>query len=667
MLQYWKRINISAENTTKNNNSKLLLTSIMRPVGPAYGDAQSVGYELLHAQVTREQGMFSPRAVHKQFSLDYMAENLDNPTTVLHYPSAKELIKELKNGYDYVGISFIMVTYHRMKEVSALVRKHSPKTKIILGGFGTVLPDEALLPYGDYICRGDGVAFMRNLLGQPEIDEYKHPVIESRLKVFSKTISYTGMIFAGLGCPNGCDFCSTSHFFSRKHIKLLKTGREIYEVVKKHLAINPEAQFTILDEEFLLDTARAEEFRQCVIEGGKPLSIFVFASMKALSLYKPETLLEMGIDGVWIGYEGEKSGYEKRLGKTPQEIFSSLKENGIMILASMIVGFEYQDENVIKEELKNLLSMNPDLCQFMIYNPNPGTPLYERVKKEGILRDFYRDNPDAYWKWASGFKSLLKHPKMSAEQIEKMQKYCYQTDFKKLGPSIYRVADTMINGYLKHKDSSNPMLKAKAERFAAELKKTYPVFLPGELFSPNIKTRMKVMRIRRRLCETFGQPSLSDRFMSLAAVAAALWTSFKLRFNLFQHPSLTRKTWNFPAQPWSYEWFKERLDSYQFDSLKIRLNEYKERKLVYIKFEGALYREKADKLAEDIKNYLEKNKAKLRLDFEKLKIAEKEAMESFALNLKNYKDRIEISLPKNLASNSAGFLLIAEIFKIAKI
>lgn len=638
----------------------------MRPIGPAYGDAQSVGYELLHAQITRVQGMFSPRAVHKQFSLDYIAENLENPTTVIHYPSKKELIKELKNGYDYVGISFIMVTYHRMKEVSDIVRKYSPNSKIVLGGFGTVLPDEALLPYGDYICRGDGVAFMRELLGQSKLESYKHPVIESRLKVFSKTVSYTGMIFAGLGCPNGCDFCSTSHFFSRKHIKLLKTGRDIYEVVKKHLDINPDAQFTVLDEEFLLDTKRAEEFRQCVIEGGKPLSIFVFASLKALSLYEPQQLLEMGIDGVWIGYEGERSGYEKRLGKTAEEIFSSLKENGIMILASMIVGFDYQDEKIIKGEVKKLLSMNPDLCQFMIYNPNPGTPLYERVKKEGLLRDFYRDNPQAYWKWASGFKSLLVHPKMNAEQIEKMQEYCYKTDFKQMGPSIYRVVDTMINGYLKHKDSPNEMLRLKAQRFARELKNAYPIFIPGELFGPSIRARIKVIKIKKRLYSALGAPSLKDRFLSVMALMAALWTSFTLRFNLFQHPSLYRKTWNCPAEPWSYEWLVERVKSQQIENLKICLNEYKEKQMVRVCFEGSLCREKAERLSADIRNYLGKNKEKIRLDFEKLKMAEKEAVETFVRELKDYRSRIEISLPKKLASNSAGFLLAAEIFKVIR-
>ena len=41
---------------------KVLLTSVCRPLGPKHGDAPSVGYELLFSQVTRAQGLFSPRA-----------------------------------------------------------------------------------------------------------------------------------------------------------------------------------------------------------------------------------------------------------------------------------------------------------------------------------------------------------------------------------------------------------------------------------------------------------------------------------------------------------------------------------------------------------------------------------------------------------------------------
>jgi radical SAM superfamily enzyme YgiQ (UPF0313 family) len=260
---------------------RVLLTSVCRPFGESEGDAASVGYELLHKQVTRAQGIFSPRAVHVHFSLDYIAANLEAPTVVLQYPSKSELIRELKKGYDYVGVSFIMAVFHKMKDVVALVRRYSPHSKIVLGGYGTVLTDEVLAPYGDYFCREEGVTFFRRLLGEPEIPKpYRHPLMVSDLKIFSVPVSRTGKIFAGLGCPNGCDFCCTSHFFKRRHIKLLPTGKDIYEQIARYRKTDPNLVFIIFDEDFLLNKARAQEFRECVKAGGWLPSIFVFSSIK---------------------------------------------------------------------------------------------------------------------------------------------------------------------------------------------------------------------------------------------------------------------------------------------------------------------------------------------------------------------------------------------------
>ena len=164
-------------------SKKVLLTSVCRPMGPRQGDAPSVGYELLYSQVTRAQGLFSPRTVNVHFSLEYIAENLDAPTVVLQYPSKSELIRELKKGYDYVGVSFLLALMHKMKETVALIRHYAPNTKIVLGGYGTVLKDEQLKPYGDYICREEGVGFFRRLLGESEMPmPYKHPLMVSWLK-----------------------------------------------------------------------------------------------------------------------------------------------------------------------------------------------------------------------------------------------------------------------------------------------------------------------------------------------------------------------------------------------------------------------------------------------------------------------------------------------------
>ena len=142
------------------------------------------------------------------------------------------------------------------------------------------------------------------------------------------------------GLPNGCDFCCTSHFYNRKHIKLLPKGKDIYSVVERYLDMDPNLVFLIMDEDFLLNRKRAMAYRECVMQGGKTLSTFVFASIKALSMYTVEEILEMGIDGVWIGYEGTRSGYAKQQGRPVEEIVPELRAHGIRVLTSMILGFE---------------------------------------------------------------------------------------------------------------------------------------------------------------------------------------------------------------------------------------------------------------------------------------------------------------------------------------
>ena len=80
------------------------------------------------------QEIFSPRSVNFTYGLDYIAANIDAPAVALQYPSHGELIRELKKGPDYVGISFNLVLFQHMKEVVALVREHGPRAKVVLGG-----------------------------------------------------------------------------------------------------------------------------------------------------------------------------------------------------------------------------------------------------------------------------------------------------------------------------------------------------------------------------------------------------------------------------------------------------------------------------------------------------------------------------------------------------
>jgi hypothetical protein len=635
-------------------------------MGPQYGDAASVGYELLYGQVTRAQGLFSPRTVNIHFSLEYIAENLDAPTVVLQYPSKRELIKELKKGYDYVGVSFLMAVMHKMKETVALIRQYAPQSKIVLGGYGTVLKDEELKPYADYICRGEGVAFFRELLGEPPIQmPYKHPLIVSWLKVFGMKVSGTGKIFAGLGCANGCDFCCTSHYFSRKHIKLLPEGRDIYAVVERYMAMDPNLVFLILDEDFLLNKKRAMEFRDCVIAGGKKISIFAFSSVKAISQYTVEEILEMGIDGFWIGYEGTRSHYAKQQGRPVADIFTEFREHGITILTSMIVGFDYQDREVVARELDGLMQLKPALAQFLIYGPVPGTPFHERIIKDNLLQDVYTNDKDLFYRRADGFRTMIKHPTLSAEEIEAIQEWCFKEDFERLGPSIYRVLEARLLGLQKMKNSPNPRLRAKAEYYAGELRYAYPVFLAGRLLGPNAAVRRWIGELERRVHAELGAPALGQRLKSVLGVAAAAWTGLTLKLDLFQHPKLIRNTYRVPGRRWgAFEMWEELHRKTASPDFSTQVELRHATKEVWIRLEGVLSRSDAEKLGDRIQESLSRCKSKLVLDFKKLHWDKKQNLEPLREKLAGYRSRIRVVLPK-LSLVHPELMLLAAMFQAA--
>lgn len=652
----------AASVAVRGATKRVLLTSVCRPIGPKYGDGPSVGYELLHGQVTRAQGIFSPRTFNSVYALDYIAENLDAPTVVLQYPSKREFIRELKRGYDFVGISFLMAVHHKMKEMVALVRRHAPTAKIVLGGYGTILDDEVLRPYADYICREEGVGFFRRLLGEPEIPmPYKHPLLISGMKVFSLPVSgRTGKIFAGLGCPNGCDFCCTSHFFKRRHIRLLPEASDIYATVERYLDMDPDLVFLIIDEDFLLNKKRALAYRDCVRKGGRTLSTFAFASVRAISQYSVEEILEMGIDGLWIGYEGTRSGYAKQQGRPVEEVITELREHGITVLTSMIVGFDYQDETIVAEELDGLMKLKPALSQFLIYGPPPGTPFYERTMKANRLRDCFTEDPELFYRRADGFTTMIKHPTLSPEKIEALQRWCFRQDFERLGPSIFRIQETHFSGYLKLKDSPNPLLRGKAEHFAREIRNAYPAFLAGRLLGPNAAVRRWTRALERRIHAELGGPTPAERLKSVLALGGAFWTALTLRFNWFQHPRLERTTYRLPEKRWSaFPLWEEIPHKIAIPELAIHVDLQHARKQVWLRLEGLLKAADAEGLAQKIHDSLAQSKSRLILDLDKLSFDTADDLRPLMEKLTEYRSRIRLVMPRISAAHPELILLVA--------
>ncbi len=526
--------------------NKLLLTSVIRPFGGP-GEGDSVGAELFHAQVTRAQGPFSLRQTIRVWAIDYIAENVQAPAVTLHYPSKKELIRELQSGgYTHVGINFVVATFHKVREMVPLIRRYAPRAKIVLGGYGTVLPDDVLAPWADAICREEGIGYMRRLLGEDVSAPVRHPhaPIPSIQVLGYQLPSLVGHVTAGLGCSNGCDFCCTSHFFKQKYVPFANTGRDIYEALirtRERARADGQAMngFIVIDEDFFLHQKRARQFLDCAREGGEPLSLMGFGSIRGLSQFTAREIAEMGFDLIWNAFEGVESGYTKQKGRPIAELYRDLKSVGCGQLTSMIIGFPYQDEATIWREFEQLMKLEPGMTQCLIYFAFPGTPFHSAVVSEGRYLEQYRDAPDLR-RW-DGFAMHFKHPRFDNPlEVERIQRAVYREDFRRLGPTPLRLARVWLTGYENLRDDENPMLRARAERLRQDVRGVLPAINATLAFGPSMQARRRALALRRDIIRLTGELTATEHAMSAAAPAMYVASRAGRALGLMQQPGLLR-------------------------------------------------------------------------------------------------------------------------------
>ncbi len=517
---------------------RLLLSSVCKPFGPQHGDSFLVraegGFQLMWAQ-----GVFCSGGTSTQWSIDFIAQNLRIPTTTLHYPSMGRFRRELKKGYDYVGIAFVASTMHKMIPMARAVRELAPGARIILGSYGTSLPEEELRPHADHICRGEGVAFMRELLGEDPDRPLEQPVITQHRTIFSiPNPDFSGFVFAGLGCPNGCEFCATSHYHQRRYIPFLRDGQSVLDAIYRLRGVYPRMRnFYITDEDFLLNPARGRGFLQAIRASDLPaISVSILSSVKALSQYSADELVEMGIDWIWIGYEGLRTGFEKMRGRSCRELFAELRRHGINVMASMILGMDYQTPEIVQQEFDELMDLRPAMTQYMLYNLDYGTPLHERLQAEGrVLQDVFMDRS----KW-DGTHLMFRHPHFSPEGISQLQLRLYRDDFARLGPSVFRMAENFLQGFLELKDHARPRVRAKAQKYKRDAHR-YAMLIPGSLAHLEPGQAAWADDLFQRIVAATGPLTRKERWLSRLVSPMIRFTGFRNRHQLWQQPEFTRR------------------------------------------------------------------------------------------------------------------------------
>ena len=540
--------------------ARVLLSSVFGPFAQddEFGSRAINPMELYQNQVTREQGPFSLRMFHRSWGIMLIQQNISASSTVLDFPTRERFVREITTThYDIVGISGIIVNLGKVREMCRLVREHAPHATIVVGGHVAAIAGIQRLIDADHIVKGEGVAWFRAFLGEGSDTPIVHPALPSSfgfrlmgVRPPSGAGNMAATIVPSVGCPLGCNFCTTSAFFGGKGkvVTFFESGAELFRVMCHAEARLGVSAFFLMDENFLLHKKRALELLDLMKAHGKAWTLYVFSSVNAIRKYEIRQLVELGVSWIWLGLESPRSGYAKLGGTDTRALTRRLQEHGIRVLGSTIIGLEHHTPDNIGEEVEHAVAHDADFHQFMLYTPVPGTPLHAEMQAEGrLIEDAdFADNHGQY-------KFNFRHAAIDRDESKRLLDWAFRLDYERNGPSLFRLMRTSFNGWLKYRHDPDPRVRARVTADAQQLKTGYAAALwamERYLRGSHAEVAGRIRAFRHEL-----RRELGAAFTVASALAGPLllWTS---RREARKYPTgrrLEPRTFverhNWPAQP----------------------------------------------------------------------------------------------------------------------
>jgi len=346
-----------------------------------------------------------------------------------------DIRKRVENSKaDVFGISSSFTPYHgEALEIAQIIKEWDRRKIVVMGGAHVSCDPEGVLrsPSVDYVVLGEGevrfpllleqigkgkakniekidgigyrkVGTTRNRDGEirvnplqnfiQDLDSFPHPARElldlDRYRMRKKRST---MIITSRGCPHGCAYCSGhlvmgTSFRTRTPEAILKEMMECQE----QYGIE---SFDIEDDNFTFDQRRAKRLMNLIIEafgeGKIELSAMNGISFASLDEGLLGLMKKAGFKTINLSYVSTDPSTKERMGrpKTATEFDKILEEAeqvGLNVIAYAILGLPGQTIEEMVDTLIHLMGKKV-LIGPSIYYPTPGTPLFERCNREGIL------------------------------------------------------------------------------------------------------------------------------------------------------------------------------------------------------------------------------------------------------------------------------------------
>jgi radical SAM superfamily enzyme YgiQ (UPF0313 family) len=295
---------------------------------------------------------------------------------------------------DLVGLTVITGSSMRAYELARHYRARG--SAVVLGGpHVTLVPQEAQ-QHADAICVGYAEETWPQLLRdfahgrmRPRYDQGHGFALTNlpfpRRELLDRRHYLTQAVFeATRACAHDCEFCVVPTAWGRKQFQ--KPVGHVVEDIRRF----GKRRIIFIDLNLISDRAYAAELFTALI----PLNIRWFGLATSL-IGRDRALMELtarsGCAGLLIGFESicdsSLGDIRKRFNDPTlyRALIGDLHALGISIQGCFVFGHDHDTTDVFDETVQFVIDAAIDLPRFAILTPFPGTPLHQRLDREGRI------------------------------------------------------------------------------------------------------------------------------------------------------------------------------------------------------------------------------------------------------------------------------------------
>lgn len=297
---------------------------------------------------------------------------------------------------DLVGISATTPAAIRAYDLANKFRKRG-KTVVLGGWHPSALPEEAK-QHADSVVVGEAETIWPQLLMDMERGRLKpyyiqqNPIDLEKLpppdqKSMHKREGFiVGKIQATRGCRMGCEYCSITNSICGKQVRI----RPVKQVIEEIRSI-PQKILYFCDPSMTLHPEYSKQlFREMI-----GLKKKFYCNGNSSILNHDEELLQLASEAgciEWaIGFESVSQESLNSIRKKTNKVleFAStvkkIHDHNMNVMGNFMFGLEADHPDIFKKTLDFIFKWELDLASFNIFTPFPGTPLFERLEREGRI------------------------------------------------------------------------------------------------------------------------------------------------------------------------------------------------------------------------------------------------------------------------------------------